>query len=269
MKKILIAGEGGQGVQSVAEIMALAAHKANLSANYIPNFGVEQRGGVSIAYLQIDHQPITYPKFDTADILVMTCNRAVSSSKKFIDEHTLVIFDSSFIEDKFLQELQGVVKKYLALPAKKIAQEKFSIKSTNMVLLGALSQGIAEVPREVISVAIDEKFAAHPEFKEGNAGAYETGYQFALSKPDQQFKGLVKGELKNLFEDEAKSWQRFPEYCKGCMLCAVRCPKQAISMSQDLNFLGTNMPVVDLAKCVACGTCQQTCPDGAIKVHKK
>ena len=137
-KKILIAGEGGQGAQSIAEILALAAHKANLKTTYIPNFGVEQHGGVSLAFVQISHDQINYPKFDQADILLIMSDRAVSVVKEFIDENTLVIFDSSFISDEKLQELQGLVKKYLSFPAKNIAQEKFDLKSTNMLFLGSI-----------------------------------------------------------------------------------------------------------------------------------
>jgi 2-oxoglutarate ferredoxin oxidoreductase subunit gamma len=49
--KIALAGEGGQGVQSIAEILAEAANEGGKNALYIPNFGVEQRGGVSIAFV--------------------------------------------------------------------------------------------------------------------------------------------------------------------------------------------------------------------------
>ena len=41
--KIALAGEGGQGVQSIAEILAEAANEQGKQALYIPNFGVEQR----------------------------------------------------------------------------------------------------------------------------------------------------------------------------------------------------------------------------------
>ncbi len=269
MKKILIAGEGGQGAQSIAEILALAAHKANLKTSYIPNFGVEQRGGVSLAFVQISNDPINYPKFDRADILLIMCNRAVSVVKEFIGENTLVIFDGSFVSDDKLQELQGVVKSYLSLPAKNIAQEKFDLKSTNMLFLGAIYHEILEIPKEMISIAIDEKFAAHPEFQQNNQKAFEAGLQYATSKPDQQFKGRQKQEVKTVYEDDQKSWERFPQYCKGCMLCAVRCPKNAITMGQDLNFLGTRMPEVDIEKCIACGKCMEICPDGAIKLEKR
>lgn len=267
--KILIAGEGGQGAQSMAEILALAANKAGLQTSYIPNFGVEQRGGVSLAFVQISEAPINYPKFDKAGILVVMCDRAISVIEKNIADETLVIFDSSFVDDRYLQKLQGKIQKYLSLPAKSIAQQKYDLKVTNMIILGAVYHDLPEISKEIILAAIEEKFANHPEFKEKNLQAFEEGLNYAAEKPNQQFKGRVTPEIKTVFEDDQKSWQRFPQFCKGCMLCAVTCPKQAIRMSQDLNFLGTTMPEVDLAKCEICGICQKICPDGAIKVNKK
>lgn len=42
LKRIMLAGEGGQGVQSVALILSEAAYKAGKQVMYIPNFGVER-----------------------------------------------------------------------------------------------------------------------------------------------------------------------------------------------------------------------------------
>lgn len=54
--KIVLAGEGGQGVQSIAKILVEAGYEAGKQILYIPNFGVEQRGGVSIAFCQISDE---------------------------------------------------------------------------------------------------------------------------------------------------------------------------------------------------------------------
>ena len=44
--KIVLAGEGGQGVQIIANMLAESAYAEGKEAAYIPNFGVEQRGGI-------------------------------------------------------------------------------------------------------------------------------------------------------------------------------------------------------------------------------
>ena len=56
--RIVLAGEGGQGVQSIAKILVEAGYEAGKEILYIPNFGVEQRGGVSIAFCQVADEKI-------------------------------------------------------------------------------------------------------------------------------------------------------------------------------------------------------------------
>jgi len=97
--KIALAGEGGQGVQSIAEILAEAANEEGKNALYIPNFGVEQRGGVSIAYVQISEGQIGAPKFIKADILIPLSPRAVKRTTNHAGPETVYIYDNSLIQE--------------------------------------------------------------------------------------------------------------------------------------------------------------------------
>lgn len=97
--KIALAGEGGQGVQSIAEILAEAANEEGKQALYIPNFGVEQRGGVSIAYVQIGDKQIGAPKFQKADILIPLSARAVRRTAEHASQETIYIYDNSLIAE--------------------------------------------------------------------------------------------------------------------------------------------------------------------------
>jgi len=268
-KKILIAGEGGQGVQSIAEILARAANEQDKFTTYIPNFGVEQRGGVSIAFVQIDEKRIDYPKFDQADIIITMCDRAIEPIKKYLSDETLFIYDSSFITNDLIEAMRGQVKNYLALPAKDLATKTGSTKVSNIIFLGALSKELGDLGPEQIKTAMDNQFKSHPEFAELNDKAFDEGLKYAKERPNQEFIGSKPQDIQRLFEDDKKTWERFPEYCKGCGLCIVSCPLKALQFSQELNFLGTNLPKIDLNICEACGTCQKICPEGAIKVTKE
>lgn len=55
--------------------------------------------------------------------------------------------------------------------------------------------------------------------------------------------------------------------CKGCYLCVATCPKQALSVSSDVNEKGYNHIVVDPDKCVVCGSCYQICPDYVFEIR--
>ncbi len=52
--------------------------------------------------------------------------------------------------------------------------------------------------------------------------------------------------------------------CIGCGLCKVKCPKEAIEMSEDEN--GFIYPKIDLTKCIHCDLCRKSCP---INKHEK
>lgn len=103
--KILLAGDGGQGVQTIAQILAQAAFKAGKEVSLIPNYGLEQRGGMSLAYLQISDQSIVYPRFTEPDYLALMSEQArpritqyLSSSKQVLETEKYI----SIIKEKGL-----------------------------------------------------------------------------------------------------------------------------------------------------------------------
>ena len=113
--KIALAGEGGQGVQSVAEIIAEAAYNEKKQTIYIPNFGLEQRGGVSIAFIQVSDTRIGAPKFNKADVVVALSERAIGRTAVYSDNNTLFVYDSGFIAKA--EDLPREARKIIGLPA--------------------------------------------------------------------------------------------------------------------------------------------------------
>lgn len=110
--KILIAGEGGQGIQTAARVLAQAAFNEGKKVLYIPNFGVEQRGGISLAFVVIDNQPVVYPKFEKADILVVLSPQAMDRVKNYQSPQTKLIKPANnILALKEIIRLSGIVKK--------------------------------------------------------------------------------------------------------------------------------------------------------------
>ena len=59
------------------------------------------------------------------------------------------------------------------------------------------------------------------------------------------------------------------ERCKGCGYCIHFCPKQALSVSNEINEKGYNPVQVDEAACIGCGICYTVCPDYVFELRKE
>lgn len=175
--KIIIAGEGGQGIQTIAEIIVKAANEEGLHALYVPNFGVEQRGGVSVAFVQISDHPLNYPKFDICDLLVLFSKRAVERTKNYIGIKTFILYNSSLIETESLEKSE----KKSGLDVTNIAREKWGEKSANLIMLGLILQKIPYLKKETIQTQIEKRFTAklikYPRIIKQNQEAFEYGFK--------------------------------------------------------------------------------------------
>lgn len=175
--KLVLAGEGGQGVQSVANIIVEAANNIGKEALYIPNFGVEQRGGVSISYVQISEEKIGAPKFKKADIVIALSQRAVIRTNEYVDEHTIFIYDADL--DNVQENLPKDVGRVIPIPAIRIAKEELHPRVFNIIILGAIIDLLKVIPLEGIKDALEQKlgykFAKKPELRELNFKALDKG----------------------------------------------------------------------------------------------
>lgn len=177
--KIVLAGEGGQGVQSVAEIIAEAANEEGKEALYIPNFGVEQRGGVSIAFLQISDEPLGAPKFNTGDIVIALSERSIDRVKQYVGPQTLFVYDASI--EVSPERLPQQAKKILAIPALEVAKKELHPRVFNIIIMGAVVRATGVVSEEQAKQAIEKKlgykFEQNPKLREMNYKAIERGMQ--------------------------------------------------------------------------------------------
>ncbi|MDD4986192.1 MAG: 2-oxoacid:acceptor oxidoreductase family protein [Dehalococcoidales bacterium] len=177
--KIALAGEGGQGVQSVAQIIAEAANEEGREALYIPNFGVEQRGGVSIAFLQIGDSHIGSPKFQKGDIVVALSDRAVRRTRQYVDENTTFVYDSSI--EGIANDLPKNAGRVLAIPAINISKSELHPRVFNILIMGAVIKATGVVSEAEAKAAIEKKlgykFEQRPELRELNYRAITRGME--------------------------------------------------------------------------------------------
>jgi 2-oxoglutarate ferredoxin oxidoreductase subunit gamma len=207
--RIAIAGEGGQGVQAVADILAEAANEEGKEALYIPNFGIEQRGGVSLAFVQIATEQIGSPKFRHGDLVIALSERAIARTERYVTGETLLVYDNSLIappevddETVGLQTYDSVAPEAMAeagseqpkagkvrlpekagrimgIPATDTAQKELHPRVFNMIVLGAAVRATGIVKMDTIMQALESKFKSkfsdNPKLRELNHKALQEG----------------------------------------------------------------------------------------------
>jgi 2-oxoglutarate ferredoxin oxidoreductase subunit gamma len=220
--RIVIAGEGGQGVQAIGDILAEAGNNEGKEALYIPNFGIEQRGGVSLAFVQISTEKIGSPKFPHGDVVVALSERAVERTKQFITEKTLFLFDNSLlappeVDDETIGlqtydtvapeaqaepaskqprqgkvKLPGNAKRVVGIPAMDTAQKELHARVFNMIILGAAVRCAGMVAMDSIKGAMEsklqKKFEDNPEIRDLNYKALQRGSELVDEALEQEEK---------------------------------------------------------------------------------
>lgn len=58
-------------------------------------------------------------------------------------------------------------------------------------------------------------------------------------------------------------------FCKGCRLCVVNCPKEIMALSDIMNAKGQYTAYCKAPEeCIGCKSCGIVCPDAAITIEK-
>jgi 2-oxoglutarate ferredoxin oxidoreductase subunit gamma len=178
--KIVICGEGGQGVLSIAKIIAYAAWLQGKQAVYVPYFSTEKRGGVSIAYAMVGDEPIAFPKFAKADLWVVMSQRSIDRIREYLEPGTKIIVNSYLVKDlstiaewkPFEVDATGIAKNELKKP-----------RTFNMIILGAMLRLIPGMRKEEFGQALEktfgEKYKKDPSLQALNAKAVDIGYGLA------------------------------------------------------------------------------------------
>ncbi|MEA3249700.1 MAG: 2-oxoacid:acceptor oxidoreductase family protein [Patescibacteria group bacterium] len=176
--KIIISGEGGQGILSIAKITAKSAWNQGKKVTYVPYFSTEKRGGVSSAFVQISDEHIPFPKFMKSDLWVALSQRAIDRIYPFLKDDSVVIVNSHLVKD-----LSKIKKwKPYSFEFTELAKEKFDEPRTfNMIIMGAMLHFIPDVSPEGFAKSIEKTFAdkyeKRPELRELNQKAFELGQE--------------------------------------------------------------------------------------------
>ena len=75
-----------------------------------------------------------------------------------------------------------------------------------------------------------------------------------LENPETYDQHFTQDEIERLF-NEVVSFYIDPEKCQACMICARRCPVEAISGAKN------QIHIIDQEECIKYGTCLEVCPE--------
>ena len=147
-KDIILSGVGGQGILSIASVIGIAAVNLGLSLKQAEVHGMSQRGGDVQSHLRLSDKVIysdliPYGKADM--IISVEPMESLRYLPYLSPEGWIITNDKPFVNisnypppENVRNELSGR-KHSISIDADKIAKESGSLRSANMVILGASS----------------------------------------------------------------------------------------------------------------------------------
>lgn len=135
MKRILIAGFGGQGVLLIGQLIAYTAMFDNKEVTWMPTYGPEMRGGTANCTVCVSDKPISSPVGATCDILVAMNGPSLEKFESMLKPGGHLFINSSNVQiapSRSDVEIHYVDTRGIA------AHEIGNEKTANMVMLGAL-----------------------------------------------------------------------------------------------------------------------------------
>jgi indolepyruvate ferredoxin oxidoreductase beta subunit len=181
---VILAGVGGQGVLSIAAIIAEAAVKEGLTVRQSEVHGMAQRGGAVSAHLRIADNAIAsdlVPKGGADLILSMEPMESLRYAEWLAPDGAMVSAAETFVnipDYPDAEKIRDTIKSfplYRIVEAASLAKEAGFARSVNMVMVGAAS-AFLPIKAETLETTIEKMFAnKDPAAAEANKKAFGLG----------------------------------------------------------------------------------------------
>jgi len=189
---IITAGVGGQGVLSIAAVIAAAASRDGLHALQSEVHGMSQRGGAVVAHLRLSDRPIHSPTIGRgrADLVISMEPLESLRYLDFLSPQGLLVTNTEPVRNiPDYPELDVLLGTIAAMPqatlveANRIARDAGSAKVANVVLVGASVNRLPIDPDHIRDL-IRETFVAKGEKTVGiNLDAFAMGQEAVQCQP--------------------------------------------------------------------------------------
>jgi indolepyruvate ferredoxin oxidoreductase beta subunit len=189
-KDIILAGVGGQGVLSIAAIIAHAAVTAGLTVRQSEVHGMAQRGGAVLAHLRLSDTAIAsdlVPQGGADLIISMEPVESLRYAAWLAPEGAMVTAAEPFVNIPDYPDITAILQAIRGFPVNRIveadgiAKEAGLARAVNMVMVGAASPFLP-IPEKTLEDTITAMFAhKDPSVAEANKKAFNLG-RSAVSK---------------------------------------------------------------------------------------
>lgn len=176
-EEIFIAGFGGQGIMLTGKLLAQAAMCAGKEVTYMSSYGAEVRGGTANCTVIISEREIACPVVARPDSLIVMNKASLNKFAPQLKKGGLLVMNVSLIDSR--PELDDSIE-VVPVPADELAIELGSLKSANMVALGAYLQKRGYLGPEAAAEALPDVLAErYHKTLPVNIAALRKGAEFA------------------------------------------------------------------------------------------
>lgn len=167
LQQITMAGTGGQGLVSLAAMLAEAAISQGLNTVQTQSYGVAQRGGFISAEVLISDEEILFQQVRKPNAITVL-HGVVGNRYDTVD--CPVVYDSTLV--------QKDRKNWLPVPCTEIATQLGDMRAANIVAFGAMLVTLPMLEPASVEAAIAGKFKKQAA-RELNITAFRKGYAIA------------------------------------------------------------------------------------------
>lgn len=138
MKRIFIAGFGGQGVLLIGQMLSYAGMYEDKNVTWMPSYGPEMRGGTANCTVNISDETIASPLITKCDVLIVMNTPSLDKFEDMLVPGGDMFVNTSVIDKKPTRTDVNI--NYV--DCRHLAEDVVgNAKTQNMVMLGAIIKG--------------------------------------------------------------------------------------------------------------------------------
>ena len=168
---VIIAGVGGRGALTIAQVLAQAAAFRYKNILWYPNYTTARRGAPADATVIFSNEEITSPLVSQAQALVVVESSRVKYFEHRVQPNGWIFVETFGLKEKVEREDVNVVE----IPAVEMAARLGDTQVSNFILLGVYAGATKVISPEFIKEEIERRFKGNERMLLLNSKAFEVG----------------------------------------------------------------------------------------------